>query len=298
MKVGIVTMFSGENEIGIQRNSLDCQQGVDLEQFLIEGMSEVDAHSALRSVVEGDQLRADIYVKLDADMAFVDESALKRIVDFFEADPDLCHLVTPVFDWPSNGPIYGAHAYRVGVKFPYGGTGLFTDPNPRITGARLTLDVHHEPLISHMSNPSESQCYLLGYHRALKVVQKGAWIKDFKNARFQLDYLERISEANALDPDSRRESILLGACAVLAGGLSAKTFEKSDATFEQIQAMYSNHDARVRSLKSMASQSLGLRYWRLRHGYLPSVWSVPGLHLYRLAYQVWAAIKRTGRPSA
>lgn len=298
IKVGIVTMFSGENEIGIQRDSLNCQQGVDFEQFLIEGLSKIEAHSVFRNVVERDELRADLYVKLDADMAFMDRSALKRITNFFEANPNLCHLVTPVQDWPSNRPIYGAHVYRTGVKFPYKGTGLFTDPNPKISGTRLTLELNHEPLISHMPDPSESQCYLLGYHRALKVIQKGVLIKDFQNARFQLDYLENISSANEINPDSRRDCVLLGAWAVLSGRLSASTFEKSDATFEQIQKMCSHHRTRMSALKRMESGSSALRCWRFMHGYLPSVWSVPGLYFYRMAYRMRTAIRRCGRAHA
>lgn len=294
VRVGIVTMFSGENEIGIQKASLDSQDHVDWEQVLIEGLSKVDAHSAFRSIVQGDRLKADLYVKLDADMVFVGSSSLKWIVDVFQSDPNLCHLVMPVQDWPSDEPIYGAHAYRVGVTFPYGGTRLFTDPNPKITGTKRTLDIQHDPVVAHMADPSESQSCLLGYHRALKVVQKGAFIKDYKNARFQLDYLERISVANAADPDPRRECILLGACAVLSGGLAASTFEKSDATFDKIQARYSRPEVRTRALKKMAPGGWGFRSWKFRYGWLPSVWSVPALHLHRKAYKVWTAIKRIG----
>lgn len=281
----VITLFSGEQELGLLKDSLISQTYKNWSHEIISFLPEVEAHRKLREQIETRKDEFDLFIKLDADMVFNSDDSLRKIVDFFVKEPRLDHLVTPVFDIPSSSNIYGAHFYRSGVYFPYGGDGLFTDPNPRINGIRYIEPINTKAYINHMQDPSDKQAFLLGVHRILKVVQRDRIIKDYDNAKFQMNYISAIADTNKVDPSKVRELVLCGAESVFTS--TEKLFHKDLKKEKGVE----DQELLKKQIYNWESDSKIFKQRIFRYTQLPKFWSIPLLHIYKLVYKLYKIIK-------
>lgn len=295
-KVLIITLYSGENELTLQQDRLQSQSYKNWDQKIIANLPEQQAHDELRKLISENINNHDIFIKLDADMVFNKHNSLEKIVSFFQEENHLDHLVLPVFDWPSESNIHGVHAYRSGVNFPYRGDALFTDPNPAISGIRKIAPLSETSDVDHMPDPSNHQSYMLGVHRALKIVQRDRIGKDFKNAELQLRFLSKIFDRYILNTNEpRRIYTILGAEDVFLNRYSKKVFDKAACAppdlFDRAQRLSTTQGikdtARAWSPGGWLFTNRLVRYVKI-----PSIWTPTWNSAHKLAYSLIAFVRR------
>ncbi len=176
-KLLIGTLYSGENEFEECLSSLKSQNFKNWDHFVLEGLPNKDAHEQLYDKFMASCNDYDLFLKLDADMVFVDNHVLEKIVNLFTDTKDLDHGEFAVKDWYSDSLIMGVHVTTSRATWEKTDDQLFVDPYPRVPGKRVRQWDGIAPFILHSPNPSPFQAYHFGVHRALKAFQ-------FKENRF------------------------------------------------------------------------------------------------------------------
>lgn len=171
-RILIGTLFSGENEFAACVQSIHAQTYKHWNHVVIKNLPNLVAHERLYQAFVDASSEYDLFIKMDADMVFIDENCLTTIVDKFQANANLDHWLTVVDDWFSNSLILGFHVFsnRARWKIPEGER-LFVDPMPTIVGELKITHVAPAPLVRHAFDPSGYQAFHFGVHRMLKVVQ-------------------------------------------------------------------------------------------------------------------------------
>lgn len=105
----------------------------------------------------------------------------------------------------------GMHMFSNRVKWTISKEALFVDPAPKREGEQLVCWDGPSPVAEHSPNPSIEEAFMFGYHRALKVLQRGRWIKDIGQAKFQLNLLQQVWNCLEKDFDKRRIATIYGA---------------------------------------------------------------------------------------
>lgn len=217
--VGI--LHTAENEYERSIVALQRQTYRQWSAFVIRGLPNHEAHRALYDEFDRQRERVRYFVKLDADMVFVDDGALERAVAFMRERPDADHAEFAVHDWFTDGPMMGFHVYTRRARWPEVLEAIFVDRPPSVPGARLVVWSAPAPLVHHAPDPTPAQAAAFGVHRAIKVVQLGqpAWLAGDGLAQWRV--LERVAVHYRSSQDERLAMALAGAARVLKGGLGA-----------------------------------------------------------------------------
>lgn len=202
MRVLVLTLHTNESELAQNRESVLCQRPYRVDHIVYTGLPNQVAHETLYRSIMKNSGSYDLFIKLDSDMVFTNDSSVKRIAEFFINDKFLDHLNLPVFDHPSGTFLMGFHCFsnRVNWQFPL--DELFVDRFPDISGNRICDPLFSERVVEHMPFSSEMQNFWLGYHRASKIRQRGREINPVRS-RFQLSYLKTVLSNEMLSRDTR-----------------------------------------------------------------------------------------------
>ena len=213
IKVFIGTLYAGENEIDECINSVKEQTFKNIKHEVFKDLPNKMAHHTLYKRFMALQEEYDYFIKLDADMVFKDSTIVEQLVAIFQKDNKIDQAVFSVHDWCSNSNIFGMHMFTDRVKWDLSKEDLFVDPDPIKEGEKLVVTQSPSPVADHSPNPSFEQAFIFGYHRALKVVQRGRFRrKSSRRAQEQLQLLQLIWQGlQFYQFDERRLAVIIGA---------------------------------------------------------------------------------------
>jgi hypothetical protein len=231
-RVLILTLASGERELASCRESVEAQNHQHREHRIFEDLPNKEAHDHLYRTIMENRDRFDLFLKLDADMAFADPEVLSDLVGVFEQRPGLDHLVVAVSDWMTDSRIIGFHVFSNRVRWREHAEMLYVDPDPLFPGSKMVIEDPPRDLVFHAANPSEFQAFHFGAHRALRASQSGRRLRDTRahSAHLQWVYLSRVWKHFERDGDRRLGLAMLGADYVFRRQLPATANEFGDAT--------------------------------------------------------------------
>lgn len=260
----ILTLYSGENELDDAIAALKTQTWSRWEHRIFRDLPNVEAHQALYDCIMNARDEFALFVKLDGDMVLTRTSALADVVHEFVLHEELDHAVFSVRDWASQQDIMGMHVYSNRVTWSHTDEALFVDPAPVVPGERRLYWQAPAPVADHMPNPSLEQAWLFGYHRALKIVQRGRLRKNAEQARIQFLLLQGVWEAYKSSLEPRRAAILLGAEQAFAGKDRALTDKRSVCVTREWKDFQQQHHVDDRLTKCWEPGHFinRWRYWR------------------------------------
>lgn len=277
-KVLVITLYSGENEFGQCAEQIRNQDHPYIDHETIKFKSNYEAHRELYERIERKRHEYDVFMKIDADMVLAAETVVRDIVSEFDNNSELDHAVFSVRDWASQTDIMGLHAFSDRVSWKSSDEKLFVDPSPNIPGQKKLYWSSPAPVAFHMPEPSDYQAYLFGFHRGLKVVQRGRGGVSIAHLQSQYVLLEGVWKAFDVTNDRKRLLVLVGAEDAFRGNdviLSSKDCYKLDDVTVLLNK-YSSPVIRRRWDKKRASYRLFRSYWVTRREYMTWVLRILG----------------------
>ena len=224
MRVLIGVMYSGENEYADCLASIKRQRGVEYEIFALEHMPNKQAHDALYERFNSARAQYDLFLKMDADMVFMQDHSLASMVNLFASNPNLDHLKFDVLDWLSTIPIPCQNMYSRRVRWEGNTDELVVDYHGTYPGT--SARIYDAPLTQHMPNPLPFQAFAFGVHRTLKLIQpRRGQHKEINRALLHWTIIDRIFSSYLWQPDVRRLYALAGVLAVLDASDPARFFD-------------------------------------------------------------------------
>jgi len=160
-KVMIGTLYSGEGDFDRCRKSVE-DQNYPSRQFIISNQPEADAHMQLYKRFKDSNY--DFLIKLDADMVFIKNSAVRRMVKLGMKYDKVSFQVQDYF---TNSKFFGVHLFSKHVKWKWG---KFISKNikpDRLDNAKKKVSVK-EALVYHCYYPNIRQSFHYGFHRIHK----------------------------------------------------------------------------------------------------------------------------------
>jgi hypothetical protein len=209
-KVLILLLSSGENELEDCKLSIKNQKNVDFDIFHIKDLPNKEAHLKLYKTIEENIDYYSIFVKVDADMVFLDDYKLYEIIKCFTKDDELDHIAFSVFDWYSQKAIIGMNAFSNRCFWPKFDDLLFVDPLPCYPGKSKIVWNSPAPVALHSPNPSIIESIQFGFHRGKKIVQYDRRIPVINRSNFQYNLMYQVYAQMLLDSDERRLAVLYG----------------------------------------------------------------------------------------
>jgi hypothetical protein len=200
----VLTLYSGENELDQCIESLQNQFYQNFEHQVFRFLPNVEAHKTLYGTIQNKRNEYDLFVKLDADMVFRKKEALADIVNIFHAYKNLDHAIFSVRDWYSGLDIVGLHAFSSNVKWKNLNDNLFVDPSPYVPGRRIRFLSAPSPIADHSPNPTVSEAYCFGWHRALKLMSRDTSVTRRRQTIFQYNLLYNIWKQFVKSKEMRR----------------------------------------------------------------------------------------------
>lgn len=178
LNILIITTYSDEAQINLQKELIKSQVNINCEHIIIEGLNKVESQKEFHSTLIKNKNNFDYIIKLDADMVPVDELALSKLVQF-AIDKKVDRLTMPVFDFFTNTFIMGIHIIKAS-KVP--AIHNITENNTdgwigEMSGERYFYTKCR--YVNHAFNPSLEQSVRYGLHRGLKSKKdslNGQWI--------------------------------------------------------------------------------------------------------------------------
>jgi len=226
LRVLILTLYSGESDFS------DCVDAVANQDYplktheVIRLLPNKEAHDSVYRKIEEERDNYDVFVKLDADMVFLDWGALGRIVSQFQASSDLDHAIFTVRDWLSQKEIFGLHAFSNRVYWQLSDDPLFVDPSPSRPGRKIFFSGPPSPIADHCPNPGLEEAYVVGRHRAMKIPRpKTVW--SAQNAATQFRFFLAVASAYREGGYVRRLAALEGANVTLRSGVRCLTNKRA-----------------------------------------------------------------------
>lgn len=237
VRIYIGTLFSGENELEACRESVKRQTCPYITHEIFSHLPNKEAHETLYARFMELQGQFDYFIKLDADMVLVHESVIEEMVALFRSHDRLDHGVFTVQDWYSGTPIKGLHMFTPRVTWKRSRENLFVDEAPMREGEKHFFSGPPSPVAYHSPDPSLEEAFLFGFHRGLKVMQRGRWIKSASQARRHLRLLQRAWGVLQEDHDTRRVAVILGANQAFEGEESALVKKDTDLARAQLESL-------------------------------------------------------------
>lgn len=210
-KVLVLTLYAGENEFEECLNSLKTQTYKNWDHIIIKNLPNKEAHDKLYKTIMENKNSYDIFIKLDADMLFINENKLEEMINFYKVQKNTDQIIFSIKDWYSELDILGINMFSSRVKWEINSDNLFVDHNPIIPGKKMILWYKPAPVAFHSPNPSYEEAFLFGYHRGLKIKQRHRNIKNSKTAKYHLNLLENTFSSLKKNYDKRKALALLGA---------------------------------------------------------------------------------------
>jgi hypothetical protein len=210
-KILIGTLFSGENELDQCIDSIKMQTYRNWDHRIFKYLGNKEAHDTLYSFFMDNKNVYDLFIKLDADMVFITPYELERIIELFNKEENLDHIIMGVKDWYSSLNIEGLHIFSSRASWVKNDEKLNVDTQPQIPGKMRIYVNHLSPIAYHSPNPSIEQAFQFGIHRTLKTFQ---FRKKTLNL-FQWKLLKNSWDNYRSYGDIRHAYVLLGAETVL-----------------------------------------------------------------------------------
>jgi hypothetical protein len=247
----VLTLYSGENELDQCIESLQNQFYQNFEHQVFRFLPNVEAHQTLYGTIQNKKNEYDLFVKLDADMVFRSKEALADIVNIFHTYKNLDHAIFGVRDWYSGLDIVGMHAFSNNVTWKSLNDNLFVDPSPYVPGRRIRFLSAPSPIADHSPNPSTSEAYSFGWHRALKIMQRNSSVSRRNQSVFHYNLLYNVWKQFVKSKDMRRGVAIYGAEQAFSSNLSA-LHDKSNLDIEQDSKIIQDfkYEDMYKSLKS------------------------------------------------
>lgn len=170
-RILIGILFSGEPDYEHCKDALSKQTYTNFSHFCIEWKSKLEAHEELFATFMKSADDAGYFLKLDADMVLSSHTYLERLVGEFEKHPEVVRITTPVYDYFTDGMIYGMHAWRSSHQWQKRESSVFTDDDVSLpAGTSMTLSGWHgeKPEVLHCAHSSDFYGFHFGLHRGLK----------------------------------------------------------------------------------------------------------------------------------
>lgn len=230
MRILVVTLYSGENELNESINSVKSQKGLDIKHEVIENLPKQLAHQNLYRIFNDNRDKYDYFAKLDADMKFSHPNSLSNILRNFSSDVDV--LSCTVHDGITNMDMQSFNVFSSRCKFqPENNDALFTDRVEIDYPGKHLSYVDAERNVLHAFNPSDFQAFMFGVHRALKVMQYGSYLLRIENAYHQKRILWN-AYRNYIDNKSQPAlKALIGASLVFEGHIKNRHLYIKDDYF-------------------------------------------------------------------
>jgi len=216
-RILVLTLYSGENEIDLCKESVSKQNGVTATHEVFENLPNIEAHRTLYARIMEQSKSYDWFVKLDADMILNDEHSLQKSIQHIEKLKENAGMaIFTLQDWPTSIPIWGINFFSPSCKWDWVKNSetipdqLFVDPDPIHEGSRLIIDEPPAPIASHMQSPSNFQAFFFGAHRALKALSKDG-DKPSSRAKTQWNILRAVGKHYGLSKNKKLALILAGA---------------------------------------------------------------------------------------
>lgn len=211
IQVYIGTLFVGENEIEACKQSVKDQTCSNITHEIFNYLPNKEAHDTLYARFMKLSSEYDYFIKLDADMVFVRNTIVEEMLEIFENNTNLDQAIFTVRDWYSDSNIIGMHMFSNRVCWKIDKESLFVDTDPYILGEKMIISDGIAPVAFHSPNPSLEEAFIFGFHRALKITQRGRLMKNTKRARVQMDLLQKAWNTLNRDKDIRRVAVICGA---------------------------------------------------------------------------------------
>ena len=190
MKILIGLLKSKENEFDICIEKLKAQSYSNFEFFVIENMPNKLAHNELYSRFMSSSADCDFFLKLDADMVFVEEGSLNKMISYFNKSTE--HIMFYVNDIPSSLKIPGIQMFRSNVTWTFSDEDLNVDYPPNIGNGSSRIYTNLD-LINHMPLPSDYQLFIYGIHKAVKSIQPFKENKNFNKGLLHISIINGIA---------------------------------------------------------------------------------------------------------
>lgn len=222
MKLLVGTLCTIENEFEDCCASIRSQRYRDFDHIVLRDLSKQEAHEALYGHFMEKAGEYDLLVKVDADMVIPDRDLFQKIVDRFQADPELDLLLIAVHDFPADTLLSGLNVFRNTVRWKLGREALFTDRTHIGTTVRkIEKDASDlAPAAVHCGNPSPFQAYHYGFHRGMKAIAGGK----------RWGVLAALHDHYRRNPDIRLAYALLGADAAFDRRFTVEHISYNDGT--------------------------------------------------------------------
>lgn len=220
-KIFICTLYSGENEYFDCLASLQAQDYPYWKHKIIKNLPKKEAHEKLYKEFMNNKDQFDLFLKLDADMVLIRNSALRDLVQLFQNYPDLDNAELVVHDWFTNTMIWGIHMFSNRAIWNINRNKLFTDRDPWIPGRKIKFSGPPAPVVYHSPNPNPYQAYHFGIHRGMKAII-GA-------SRTNWQYLTLVWDHYLQSRDPRLGLTLLGAEDVIKNKITLNNYNYTDS---------------------------------------------------------------------
>lgn len=225
----IITLYCGENEYDACKTSVKSQDyAATVDHIFIENLPNIEAHQKCYQTIMGHADEYDLFIKLDADMVFMRDTALNEIIAFWSENnhPDLMSFA--VHDFISDQNIMGVHVFSKNCTWNLEThDGLFVDPAPHYPGQRFKTFNDPAPFVSHASDPSDFSAYHFGMHRALKCFQPKRWSVDIQSYGALRTLLSVANHYERTKNDKARLA-LMGAEAIRTSAITMETGNKEN----------------------------------------------------------------------
>lgn len=238
MKVLILTLYSGEGEYIKCIESLHGQKYKSWEHRVFSNLPSKTAHVKLYAEIMARSAEFDLFIKLDADMVFLRNTALGEIVNFFEERQWVHQANFAVKDFASRSNIMGLLVFRNTAYWEHSEETLFVDTTPKIDGYRVLVWGKPSPLVSHAAHPHPYESFHFGAHRALKATQMGRLSKNRIQSSVQWLLLLKVWMVYFLMRDASRRWTLLGVRAALLKQIPLSANNYDDKQTKEVFSSY------------------------------------------------------------
>lgn len=215
-KIFVGTLYSGEGDYLKCSQAIAKQSGVNVKHHLISNLPELEAHNKLWDDWDLIKNKYDLFVKIDADTVLAHDTVLQEICKLFVEQPRLTGVQCYLYDYFTDGLIYGLNCFSPKVQFTKLNDKLYcdrADTNHDIVLRGNTLPNSLNPAGYHCYHSSDIQAFHYGVHRALKNQTqifksvKQAWVKEQDRLRglaiegFNMAYLFQTNKSFNYDDD-------------------------------------------------------------------------------------------------
>jgi len=240
-RIFVGTLSSGEAEFDECCAAIASQTDVNVTHHIIQNQPEFEAHNMLWAAWAEHKPTHDLFVKIDADTVLNRNTALLEISELFK-DEMVTGAQIPLHDYFTDALIYGLNCFSPVVQFRQSKRRLFADHADFGHKKTLKGDAvgHLAPIGWHGKNPSPTQSFHFGFHRALKG---------------QKDVIKKLAVAWQRYQDAPREWALAGAASA-KWWMRGRTHYQSK-TFKKYFVKMEADDMRLMTVQKYIKQNTG-----------------------------------------